>query len=395
MRTSYVSVGVGLTAVLHRVWPSHGMTHQPRHAARDRHRSLLLSLLAAFSVSTLVACGGGGGGVGGAGGDVAAGSGSTAIKTPQTPTGPADDAGDYLPSTIVKAVATANYRAGSESAQAYALLNAERARCGFGLLRQNAALDTAARDHAGWLILNNQMRHDEVPGTPGFTGASPLDRVTAAGYNPGVVSDEISGLYYSGSTQGTGEFGVRALLALPYHQISMLGGYLDVGLSMRGSDRLGTTQSFGPRSVQQFDLGFQASEVRQEPASDEVLTYPCDGTTGVFYEMTNETPNPVPGRDLLASPLGSSILVSVRSGQALAITSATMKTRYGNTPVALRPTMTRDNDPNAILQSHQALIVPDHSLLPSTDYVVKIVGSNDGVAFTRTISFATGTGAAH
>lgn len=361
-------------------------------------RPLLLAALAAFSVSCLVACGGGGDS--GAASGAAAGSGSTssldswpAVKTPTD--GPADDGpNEFLASTIVTAVPPATYRPSGEAAQAYALLNAERSRCGFGLLRQSAKLDVAARGHAGWLIQNNQMTHYQVPGTLSFTGVSPVDRAVAAGYVPGVVSDEISGLYYSGSTAGTGVFGVRALLALPYHQLGLMAGYRDIGLSMRGSDQLGTTHTLGPRAVQQFDLGFEVGDQRQEPASDEVLSYPCDGTSDVFYAFTNETPNPVPGRDLLASPLGPSILVAVRTGQTLNITSAQMKTRWGATPVALRAPMTRENDPNAVLQSHQALIIPDAALIPSTEYMVKIVGTNDGAAFTKTITFATGTGAA-
>lgn len=372
------------------------MTRQPRQW--PRHFSL--AALAAFSVSALVACGGGGGSSGASAPVADSPSGpalgsTNTVKTPQSPTVPTDEAGPaFVPSTIVTTVAPASYAPAGESSQAYALLNAERARCGFGLLRQSTALDAAARAHANWLIVNNQMTHDETAGTPGFTGATPLDRAVAAGYHPGVVSDEISGLYGSGSTMGTGVFGVRALLALPYHQLGMLAGHRDIGLSMRGSDQLGTTQTLGPRTVQQFDLGSEASDERQEPASDQVLTYPCNGTTEVFYETTNETPNPVPGRDLRASPLGPSVLVAVRTGQTLAISSVTMKTKYGNTPVTLRPTMTRDNDPNAELQANQALIIPDGPLIWSTDYVVRITGTNDGVPFTRTIGFATGTGAA-
>ena len=161
------------------------------------------------------------------------------------------------------------------------------------------------------------------------------------------VGDEISGLYYSGSTAGTGVFAVRALLALPYHEAGMLAGFRDVGIAIRGSDELGTTGTFGTRTVQQFNLGFTRDAGRQEPASDQVLTYPCEGTSGVFFEVTNETPNPVPGRDLRASPLGPGLLVAVRTGQTLAISSATMQTLSGNFPVALRPTMTRATIPTA------------------------------------------------
>lgn len=338
--------------------------------------------LAAICCALVAACGGGGGG-----GDAAVPPGST-----QTPaSGPADGA---LPSTLATSVPPDTYGASSEGHQAFALLNAERERCGFGLLAQSTQLDAAAKAHADWQILNNQLSHTEVPGTTGFTGVNAADRVTAAGYPLGGVSDEISGLYYSGSTAGTGVFAVRALLALPYHEAGMLAGFRDVGIAIRGSDELGTTGTFGARTVQQFNLGFTRDAGRQEPASDQVLTYPCEGTNGIFFEVTNETPNPVPGRDLRASPLGPGLLVAVRSGQTLAISSATMQTLSGNVPVVLRPTMTRDNDPNAVLSANQALIIPDASLMPNTAYTARVAGTNDGVSFVKSFNFSTGAGAA-
>ncbi|KWT93046.1 MULTISPECIES: CAP domain-containing protein [unclassified Variovorax] len=353
--------------------------------------------LAALSCAAIAACGGGGGGGGGGGAlpaltsTPASNTGAPAAPPPATTSTPGDG---VQPSTLVASVPPDTYGAGSEGRQAFELLNAERGRCGFGLVAQNAQLDAAAQAHADWQILNNQLSHTEVTGTPGFTGVTPLDRVSAAGYVAGGVGEEISSLFYSGSIAGTGVFGVRALLALPYHQLGMLSGYRDVGIALRGSDQLGTTASRGPRTVQQFNLGFTRSAGRQEPASDQVLTYPCEGTTGVFYEITNETPNPVPGRDLRASPLGPGVVVAVRSGQTLAISSATMTTLSGRTPVALRPPLTKDSDPNAVLAAHQAVLIPDASLMPNTSYTVNVAGTNDGTPFQKTFNFATGAGAA-
>ncbi len=351
--------------------------------------------LAAFSCAAIVACGGGGGGGGGAlpvpTSTPAGNTGAPADPPPATTATPSDG---VQPSTLVTSVAPDTYGPGSEGRQALELLNAERGRCGFGLVAQNAKLDAAAQAHADWQILNNQLSHTEAAGTTGFTGVTPLDRVSAAGYVAGGVGEEISSLFYTGSIVGTGVFGVRALLALPYHQLGMLSGYRDVGIALRGSDQLGTTASRGPRTVQQFNLGFTPTAGRQEPASDQVLTYPCEGTTGVFYEITNETPNPVPGRDLRASPLGPGVVVAVRSGQTLSVSSATMTTLSGRTPVALRPPLTKGSDPNAVLAAHQAVLIPDASLMPNTSYTVNVAGTNDGAPFEKAFNFTTGAGAA-
>jgi uncharacterized protein YkwD len=352
--------------------------------------------LAAFSYAALAACGGGDGGGGGAAVPLltsmpASTTGAPATPPPATTATPSDGGPS---STLVASVPPDTYGAGSEGRQAFELLNAERGRCGFGLVAQHAQLDAAAQAHADWQILNNQLSHTELAGTPGFTGVTPLDRVSAAGYVAAGVGEEISSLFYTGSIAGTGVFGVRALLALPYHQLGMLGGYRDVGIALRGSDQLGTTASRGPRTVQQFNFGFTPAAGRQEPASDQVLTYPCEGTAGVFYEITNETPNPVPGRDLRASPLGPGVVVAVRSGKTLTISSATMTTLSGRTPVALRAPLTKASDPNAMLAAHQAVLIPDASLMPNTSYTVNVAGTNDGMPFEKTFNFSTGLGAA-
>ena len=127
--------------------------------------------LAALSCALIAACGGGGGG-GGA---------PRATASAAVASGQAASDGAALPSTLVSAVPAASYAPWSEAQQAFALLNEERQRCGFGLLAQSAQLDAAAKAHADWQILNNQLSHREVPGTPGFTGVTPLDRVSAAG----------------------------------------------------------------------------------------------------------------------------------------------------------------------------------------------------------------------
>lgn len=123
------------------------------------------------SVALLVACGGGGGG----------GTASTPTPNP-TPTPTPTPTPVVVTSNIVTSVSTPTYAPVSEELAAFNLLNAERLRCGFGLLAQNPALDTAARGHADWLLINNYTGHYQIAGTTGFTGLTPDDRLVAAGY---------------------------------------------------------------------------------------------------------------------------------------------------------------------------------------------------------------------
>jgi hypothetical protein len=47
-----------------------------------------------------------------------------------------------------------------------------------------------------------------------------------------------------------------------------------------------------------------------------------------------------------------------------------------------------------MLAAHQAVLIPDASLMPNTSYTVNVAGTNDGVPFEKTFNFSTGLGAA-
>ena len=319
--------------------------------------------LSAVALAALASCGGGGGGDGG---------GSTPSTFPVT------------------------YAAGSEDLAAFNLLNLERERCGFGGLTQNAQLDAAAKAHADYQIFNNLISHVEVAGNPnGFTGVLPSDRIAAAGYtDAGAVTDEIAGFIGINQKTGLGERALRNLLNAPYHLQGLMSGFRDVGLSVRSSLDTGTASS---TVILQIDAAYKKSVDPQLLAASEVHTYPCEGTSGVNRQLTNEEPNPVPGRNLSTTPLGSSVYVSVRVGNVLTISSASMIQIGTGQSVTLRAPITAANDPygpcgTGCFKPHQAYVVADAPLQAATSYQVSINGSNNGIPFARTFTFTTGTG---
>jgi len=291
------------------------------------------------------------------------------------------------------------YPAGSEELAAFTLLNAERNRCGFGLLASNAALDAAARAHADYLIINSLNTHLENATLypDGFTGAEPAARIRAQGYlDAGGVTDEYAFLTTSNPAQpklGLGELGLRALLNAPYHLNGLMTGYRDVGVAVRSNADTGR----GSRGIfLQINAAYKASVGPQLLGTSEVKTYPCDGATGINRQLTNETPNPVPGRDLSTSPLGSSVFIAVREGNQLGITSAAMTHASTGQAVVLRAPVTSANDPygpclTGCFGPHQAYVVPDAPLQANTAYTVMIRGANNGTAFSRTFTFTTGS----
>ena len=138
-----------------------------------------------------------------------------------------------------------------------------------------------------------------------------------------------------------------------------------------------------------------ARELTRLGATD-VKTYPCDGATGISRLLSNESPNPVPGRDLNANPLGSSVYIAVREGNRLTITTASMADAVTGQNVMLRVPVTSANDPygpcaSGCFKANQAYIVADSPLQPETAYIVRISGANNGVEFNRTFTFSTGS----
>ena len=334
------------------------------------------SLLTAAAVATLAACGGGGDGA-----------------PTLAPAASAPSAG----SSIVASVLASTYAPGSEELAAFTLLNAERQRCGFGQLTQSAALDAAAKAHATYQIVNNIVSHFENLSTnpTGFTGADAAARVVAQGYTgAGAVADEIAVIPGTGIKTGMGESGIRSLLNAPYHLKGLMSGYRDVGISARSNVDAGAGAA---AVVLQLDAAYKASVGPQLLARSDVLTYPCEGTTGVDRQLSNETPNPVPGRDLRANPLGSSIYVAVLDGNTLAITSASMLKTFTGQFITLRTPITAANDPlgpcsAGCFKSHQGYIAADAALDANTSYQVSISGTNQGAPFSRTFTFTTGAG---
>ncbi|MDM0029121.1 CAP domain-containing protein [Variovorax saccharolyticus] len=337
-----------------------------------KYNDVLACLTASAALCLLAACGGGGSGGGGAGLPAITPAAATteAAPTPSTssPTPP-----------------------GSEELAAFALLNKERVGCGFGALERNAHLDAAATGHANWQLLNNVASHVQSEGTPGFTGVTPRNRAATAGYeSTSVVGDEFSGVIGRSAATGFGAQGIRTLLSAPYHLLGLVAGYRDVGLSVMSSDAAGTTKKLS-RVMLQVNLGYTATQGGELPhAAGTVLSYPCEGTTDTSVGFTNETPNPIPSRDLVSSPLGQAIYLVGDADKNLVISSSLVQeTGTGNT-VSLVAPFVKANDPNSILKSNEAFILPDALLKPSTQYKVTIVGTNDGTSFTKAFSFKTG-----
>jgi uncharacterized protein YkwD len=337
--------------------------------------------IASFIVVTalLTACGGGGGG-------------GSQPAQPTTPAGPTQPAQPSSSVSLITTPVTPPASTDNEAVAALNYLSAERDRCGFGKLNWSAPLAVAAIGHADWQLVNNYLSHRQVTGTPGFTGVTFEDRYIAAGYASAgqfAGTDEISSLIGTNTKTGEGAQSTRQLIAAPFHGIGLFSSYTDAGVAVRNATDVGSTH--GPRVAIQINLGYKFNTGPQLPSSSVIVrTYLCQGSTGSFYQVDNETPNPVPGRNLATNPIGAGILIDtpVLNG-VLTITSASV-TAPGNVNVPLLPTLTYASDTNGIIQPHQAVLIPDNALMPATTYSVSIAGNVNGTVFTRNFTYTTG-----
>src|SRR5579862_9093000 len=82
-----------------------------------------------------------------------------------------------------------------EQREAIRAINYYRAMAGLQKAELNADLCAAAQNHADYRLTNSNVResaHSESPGLYGFTGKSPYDRMTAAGYRGNSFAECIS-----------------------------------------------------------------------------------------------------------------------------------------------------------------------------------------------------------
>ncbi len=290
--------------------------------------------------------------------------------------------------------ATYSYPVASEERYAFELLSSERARCGFGPLLASAELDEAAKGHARWLFANNAQGHMQRPGSPGFTGEAPWDRVIAANYGPdfSFESTEVQ-VFHNGAEQGAGAKAVRSLLNAPYHLLSMLRGYREVGIGVREKMDLGLMND--NKNIVNIVLAAKNSEGFHVGKATSVRTYPCEGSVGMVLSLRHETPNPFPERDLFAQPVGTSIGVVAEVGRVLTISSASVIHAATGVAVPTLAPVTGLTDRNAapdnkIVEDNEGFISTSIPLEANTPYQVSVSGTLGATSFSSRFTFITG-----
>lgn len=319
-----------------------------------------IKIFAAGAIAAvLTGCGGSGSSAPAAGTPVATNPTPAVIPTAQSSTVQAAD---------LQAAVPATYPAGSVQATAFNEYNAFRAMEGLGPVRQNANIDIAAKNHSAYVQINQSGAdaHNEIAGKQGFTGASPSDRMTAAGYI-GASGTEVIAF------EGIQMTSVQTLLSTVFHRNAMMTqGLTDVGIAP-GDDS-------GPTYI---DAGYIKP---QKNAGDYVGVFPFDKQTGVPMTHHTESPNPFykefeMTQANVCAKTSYPISIATEASTVLNVTSFTVTPEGQSTPVDVRLMVRDSTDLNLqYLGANVAFIVGKAPFTPSTKYTVHFVGTATGTA---------------
>lgn len=386
---------------------------------------LLNKTVLAASISILASCGGGGGGSESGSSiektdslnvvDNSTGSGHTTSNSPssENPSSagslPAGNAAGSSTSGLGVPASSSSINIprtypDAQRNQIFDIINTYRVSCGFSPVKQSLLLDKAAQGHANYLRVNNSSGHDQAPNTPNFTGTSPSARIDAAGYQFSSSGEIVAtgSSWFQGADNSNwlnsrlvgsaGSFLIKSLFTTVYHLSSAVGDWQDVGVGFSQAlspDLTTTPTSYTSFSATAINFANPAS-ASASLASSEVLSFPCNGLTGIMPIFGPESPSPYPKRDFINSPMGTPILLKSPKGAPIAIASAQVYALADKVPLKLE-IMVANNDPHSLVSTNEAFIIPDQPLKANTQYQVNIQGTTGSTPFTKKFSFQTGS----
>ena len=261
---------------------------------------------------------------------------------------------------------------GDTATDGFNWFNYRRQIVGLQPFTRNAQVDTAAQSHSNYQAVNDTITHDEAQGKQGFTGVSPANRLTSAGYQfaPSAAYGEVIS-----STSSSSGFNAAEDLgtAIDHRFVIFDPVFHEAGAGSARSSK-GSTY---------FTSDFVAAGFSGGIGRGNVVSYPAAGQQGVplNFFSDNELPDPVPSTNEVGYPI--SVHADITS--ILKVKSFTIQPHDG-TPLQVQ-SLTHDSDPET--PESAAAIIPIAVLKPETVYDVTFSGTVDGINVNRSWSFTT------
>ncbi|SAL11441.1 Allergen V5/Tpx-1 family protein [Caballeronia udeis] len=340
------------------------------------------SAIAAATASVFLSACGGGGSSSTTGAAAPASGASAAPATPisgATPATPASGAS----STPAASAAISLFAAPGAAVSDYAatgdiindslgFMNAKRAQLGLPPVAFQSAVAQAAANHSLYVQTNNAPGHYETAGTPGFTGATPTDRVNA------LYPTNSAGEIVAGQTGAfpTSVEPIDALFDAPFHRAIMVYDWVFAGP--------GAALTADPAKWSALTVDF--ADHKTVVPDDKLVAYPYPGQANAKASWLDiESPDPLAGSGQLYSGQTVGYPVTL-SGAGNAAFSNIVFVITDPTGAAV-PCQEVDNSNNAEA-TRLALCVPFKPLNPSTTYNVAVTGSLTNTSIPNPQAFA-------
>ncbi|MFM0521800.1 CAP domain-containing protein [Caballeronia jiangsuensis] len=367
-------------------------------------KNLKLSMAAIAASLLVAACGGGGG----------SSSSSAAPATGASSPANTDTTSGVAPQTSAN---TPTYVANSFQLAAFNQVNAYRNAMGVGMLNQDPILDTSAQAHSLYLFSNladgvlTSLSHDEVAGNANYYGDTPLLRAQKAGA-PAMewIAENIAAGVPGGTPAADAADCIGQALASVYHLVGLTNTQQTIGIGYTPGTSTyplyACTTDFGTSTgVSGPPPGSNtASSVGGQQISETAVVHsPYSNETGVALAMRAEATNPA--ADLPAP--GRPILVRVKAANGIDTLTVSQYTLTDNTGAAVaarvlvRSTAVAGStaptvaDPNNLLPSGTAVLLPLTALKASTTYTVTFAGARNGTQVSASWSFTTAAAQQH
>ena len=256
--------------------------------------------------------------------------------------------------------------------------NFRRTQMGLPMLTRVSSVDTAAQGHSDYQRINNTVSHTQTSGRTGFTGATLVDRLTAAGYittNTSYVVGEV----ISATSSSSGTYMAEELITAIYHRFVVFEPkFRDIGggFATGASNYTYFTTNVAARNGLGPGLG-----------NGNVAVWPYSNQTNVpaNFLSDNEEPDPVPN----VNEVGYPISIHADYDSTLTTITFTVRPRGGsNLEVRLLRNGTASENDRAVPVS-AAAIVPLKPLTAATTYDVTFTGSVNGLPVIKSWSFTT------
>lgn len=313
------------------------------------------------------------------------------IPTTSTSTSPSPAPASPVQASSFQTAVGASYSSGTSEQVSFAKLNAFRAGQGLGPLNQSVLIDDAAKKRAAYVTMNESGAdpHNEVLGRRGFTGATAIDRVRAAGYQAVTATEVIAFSVQFPNLESTA---IDNLINTVYHRSALMyQGMTDVGFSGENAN-----------SPLYANL---AAIKPQLTAGDYIGVYPTNNLTGVWLTHGVESPNPFylemeMSQANMCTKTSSPISIASEASTTLSVSTFSV-TEEGSAAVLdsrliTKATSTQDN---AYLPPNVAFLVGKAPFKANTKYSVRFIGkatgaatgTKDGLSIEKVWSFTTGS----